>query len=44
MKGYWGSASSEQILDDLLLNSNWKRKEMGVGWLRTDFEGIAIKF
>ena len=38
------SAGSEQILVDLLLNSNWKWKEICLGWVRADAVGFAIKF
>ena len=38
------SAGSEQILVDLLLNSNRKWKEIGLGWLRADFGWFAIEF
>ena len=37
-------AGSWQMLVDLLLNSDWKCKEIGVGWLRADFSCLAIRF
>ena len=38
------SAGSEQILVDLLSNSKWKWKEVGLGWLKADSGWFATKF
>ena len=38
------SADWEQILVDLLSNSNREWKEIGLGWLRADFGWFAIQF
>ena len=38
------SAGSEQVLMNLLLNSNCEWKEIGVGWLRAGVGWFAIKF
>ena len=38
------SAGSEQVLVDLLLNSNKKWRANGVGWLKADFGWFAIEF
>ena len=29
---------------DVQWNANWKWKEIGLGWLRTDFDWFAIRF
>ena len=36
------SAGPEQILVDLQLDSNWKWKEIGVGWLSSDFGWFVV--